>query len=76
MGLSTFIEIDNDFVSEIEKDRSVFVLQLLYAIQSGRIPEGRCVGVRRMAIFHRDSDECQMIQVLMKSPKQEEKPNH
>lgn len=64
MGLSTFIEINNDFTDRIGENPGEFVGEILVFLHSGqykKLPPG----VMRMVTFHRDYKECQKIQKIM-----------
>lgn len=65
MGLSTFIEINNDFVNEIGKDPGGFVGELLVYIHTGE-NKRKIPGVTKIITLHRDDKKCQKIQRLMR----------
>lgn len=66
MGLSTFIEINNDLADEIGKNPADFVAGLLIYLHTGQIKE-MPLGVTRILTVHRDDTTCVKLQKLMTS---------
>lgn len=64
MGLSTFIEINNDFAEEIGKDPAKFVGLILMYLHSGEYKE-KIPAVRKIMTLHRADKQCQKIQKLL-----------
>lgn len=64
MGLSTFIEINNDFTDEIEKDPAKFAGLLITYLHSGQYKE-KIPAVSKIITLHRDDKKCQTIQKLL-----------
>ncbi len=64
MGLSTFIEINNDLTSDIEKNPDKFIAALINYLNCGEkdiyIP-----AVSKKITIHRDAKKCQEIQKLL-----------
>ncbi len=65
MGLSTFIEINNDFASEIENNPEEFVQALIRYLNSGEYKKP-IVGITHIMTIHRDYERYKTMNQLIR----------
>jgi hypothetical protein len=65
MGLSTFIEINNDFTNEIENNKMSFLIELLSYLNSGDKKQIKNKAISRIITVHRDENKCKELQHII-----------
>lgn len=66
MGLSTFIEINNDYTGDIVKDPNRFMRGLLEYLNSGSLVQNNIPAIVNMTTLHRDDKQYKEIKKAMR----------